>query len=29
MKALIDHMVGGSGKVVRRRFGQRDREARP
>jgi RNA polymerase sigma factor (sigma-70 family) len=29
MKALIDHMVGGSGKVVRRRFGQRDREVQP
>ena len=30
MKALIDHMVGGSGKIVRPKFGRRSsQEARP
>lgn len=30
MKALIDHMVGGSGKIVRRKFGSHaGREAQP
>lgn len=27
MKALIDHMMGGTGRVVRPKFGRRDREA--
>jgi RNA polymerase sigma-70 factor (ECF subfamily) len=29
MKALVDHMVGGSGKVVRKTYRRSDREARP